>query len=113
MLPAQARLRSSSLIADTVKRGTSARKRYLVVHFLSAPSTADATPRVAFAVNKAVGGSVVRNQVVRRLRHVVNGHLPDLPRGCTMVVRALPAAATASSADFDRDLSTLLRQVVP
>lgn len=112
MLPVQARLRSSNLIADTVKRGTSARRHYLVVHFLAAPPTADETPKVAFAVNKAVGGSVVRHRVVRRLRHVVNGHLSELPRGCTMVVRALPVAATASSADFDRDLSTLLRQVV-
>lgn len=51
------------------------------------------TPRVGFVVSKAVGNSVTRNRVERRLRHLVRPLLPDLSEGTLVVVRALPAAA--------------------
>ena len=111
MLPARSRLRDHQL-ATTVKRGTRVGRRYLIVHFMAASGSSDEEPKVAFAVSKSVGGSVVRHRVVRRLRHVVASHLRDLPAGSCVVVRALPAAAAASSADLDRDLSALFSRVV-
>jgi ribonuclease P protein component len=72
-------------------------------------SGGSAAPRAGFVVSKAVGGSVVRHRVTRRLRHVVQPRLADLPAGARLVVRALPPAATASSAELADDLDAGLR----
>ncbi len=115
MLPARARLRDRALLATTVRRGTRSGRRYLVVHFLAADSATNedqsASAKVGFAVSKAVGGSVVRHKVTRRLRHVVAAHLEELPTGSRIVVRALPAAANATSADLDHDFTTAISRV--
>ena len=60
--------------------------------------------RAGFVVSKAVGNAVVRNQVRRRLRHLVRDRIGALPPGALLVVRALPAAAGASSAVLAADL---------
>lgn len=67
--------------------------------------------RAAFAVSKAVGGSVVRHRVTRRLRAQLLPLLDRLPSGTDVVVRALPEAATASSADLRIDLEHALGRV--
>ena len=79
----------------------------LVVHLVTpdqeessgpAPSPeASACPRVGFVVSRAVGNSVVRHRVVRRLRAQVAQRLETLPSGSDVVVRALPPAAQATS----------------
>ena len=66
-------------------------------------------PVAGFVVSKAVGGSVVRHRVTRRLRHLVAPRLADLPATARLVVRALPPAATASSAELAADLDSGLR----
>jgi ribonuclease P protein component len=68
-------------------------------------------PRVGFVVNKAVGNSVIRHRVQRRLRHLVREHLASLPPTGVLVVRALPAAATASSGELAADLARCLQRV--
>jgi ribonuclease P protein component len=55
-----------------------------------------------------VGGSVVRHTVTRRLRHLVRDRLASLPPGTDLVVRALPPAASASSAQLGADLDAAL-----
>ena len=65
-------------------------------------------PRAGFVVSKAVGGSVVRHAVVRRLRPLVAERLSALPPGSRVVLRALPAAAAATSAMLARDLDAAL-----
>lgn len=122
MLPVRSRLKDRNALASTIRRGQRARHRSLVIHYLQPQAQpvpdqpgqdqSEQTPQIAFAVNKAVGNSVVRHRVVRRLRHVMVGHLAELPTGSSLVVRALPSAASASSADFDRDISVLLPRVV-
>ena len=57
-------------------------------------------------VGRTVGNSVVRHRVIRRLRHLVRDRLALLPAGSLLVVRALPPAALASSADLGRDLDS-------
>ena len=64
------------------------------------PSTA----RAGFVVGKAVGNSVVRHRVTRRLRAVVAAELDRLPASSDLVVRARPEAADAASAVLRRDL---------
>lgn len=123
MLPSSARLRRSTDFSETVRRGARAGRPLLVVHLdlasdagtASAPeSRPGEPPRAGFVVSKAVGGSVVRHAVVRRLRHVMRPRLEGLPSGSRLVVRALPAAAAASSqqlaADLDGALGSALRK---
>ena len=62
-------------------------------------------PRAGFVVGKAVGNSVVRHRVTRRLRALVLEQLHRLPDTADLVVRARPEAAAASSADRRRDLT--------
>jgi ribonuclease P protein component len=70
-----------------------------------------AAPRVGFVVSKTVGNSVVRHRVTRRLRHVLRDRLGTVRPGCTLVVRALPSAATAASADLGSDIDAALRRL--
>ncbi|WP_086678905.1 ribonuclease P protein component [Amycolatopsis pretoriensis] len=116
MLPAAARLRRSEDFRVVLRRGSRAGKRRLVVHALTTdPSgAADAVPsaaRAGFVVSKAVGNSVVRHRVTRRLRHLVSARLGTLPPGSALVVRALPPAASASSAELGADLDAALRRL--
>lgn len=59
------------------------------------PATAES--RAAVVVPKAVGTAVIRNQVRRRLRHLLAAALPDLPPGSAVVIRVVPPAAGLSS----------------
>lgn len=117
MLPRSARLRRSQEFTETVRRGARAGRPLLVVHLVLAPGAGTAAapesrpgsdPRAGFVVSKAVGGSVARHAVTRRLRHLIVSRLAALPRGTTVVVRALPGAAQASSAALGLDLDAAL-----
>lgn len=89
--------------------------RTLVVHLLdpaeSEGPAEQSAARVGFVVSKAVGNAVVRNRVKRRLRHLAREHVTTLPGRCVLVVRALPPAATATSAELDGDLTRCLQRV--
>jgi len=65
---------------------------------------ADQTPRVGLAVPKAVGGSVVRNRVRRRLRALSAQRIGSWPTGSQVVIRALAPAASTSFADLGAEL---------
>ena len=69
-------------------------------------------PRAGLVVSKAVGGSVVRHRVSRRLRHLLAPRLGDLPPGAMVVIRALPPAAGATSSELADDLDTGLLGVL-
>lgn len=72
---------------------------------------AGGAPRAGFVVSKAVGNSVVRHRVTRRLRHVVAPRLAALPAGAMVVVRALPPAGGASSATFAAEVDSALAKL--
>lgn len=66
--------------------------------------------RVGFIVSKAVGNAVVRNRVKRRLRaiaaaelSVASGHLLS-DSNTAIVIRALPASASASWSELKADV---------
>lgn len=92
-------------------------------------------PRVGFVVSKAVGNAVVRHAVTRKLRHVmlelIADERPDagadadstadagagdtsstarplIPDSVDVVVRALPASATATSQELAKDVRSAL-----
>ena len=108
MLAAAQRLRRSTDFAAAIRGGRRAGRGTVVVHlFLEEPAQAS-TARAGFVVSKAVGNAVVRNRVRRRLRHLVRPLLAGLPDGAILVVRALPAAASASFAALGTDLDGAL-----
>jgi ribonuclease P protein component len=106
MLATAHRLRRRSEFAAAIRTGHRARRPSLVVHLMT--GAGDAPPRVGFVVSRAVGGAVERNRVRRRLRHLVCGHLDALPPGALLVVRALPAAATAPYRRLGDDLTAAI-----
>ncbi len=116
MLPRAARLHTSREFSAVIRSGRRAATSRLVVHVLTPsarplPSAASATApaRAGFVVSRQVGNSVVRHRVTRQLRPLIISRLATLPPGTDVVVRALPAAAAASSAALEGDLSAGLR----
>jgi ribonuclease P protein component len=105
VLPRAARLHRSADFTEVVRRGRRASRSTLTVHLLLG---ADGPARAGLVVSKAVGGSVVRSTVSRRLRHLLRDRLATLPQGSRLVVRAAPAAATATSAALGGDLDAAL-----
>src|SRR3954452_9515945 len=106
-------MRRSTDFTAVVRGGVRVRGGVLVVHHRTrlepqldtdtGTSPAD-PPRVGLVVGRAVGGSVVRHGVSRRLRAQLAARLDRLPAGSGTVVRALPEAAAASSAVLGRNL---------
>ena len=109
MLPRERRLSRRTDFTEVVRGGRRAGRRLLTVH-LSLPAATDSPlpARAGLVVSKAVGGSVVRTRVSRRLRHLLRDRLPAMPDGTRVVVRAAPAAAEADSAALGRDLDSAL-----
>jgi ribonuclease P protein component len=122
VLAAAQRLRRRVDFTETVRAGRRASRGSVVVHVASSvgsfegnvagsiePARAEQLPaRAGFVVSRSVGGAVVRNQVKRRLRHLVRDRLAGLPAGTRLVVRALPSAADRSYEDLGRDLEAAL-----
>jgi ribonuclease P protein component len=108
VLAAGQRLRHSADFAAAIRGGRRVGRGTVVVHLLLEEPVQATTARAGFVVSKAVGNAVVRNQVRRRLRHLVRPLLADLPDGSTLVVRALPKAATAAFPALSSDLETAL-----
>jgi ribonuclease P protein component len=95
-------MRRSTDFASVVQSGRRSRGGPLVVHQQSDLGATAAL--VGFVVGKSVGGSVVRHRVSRRLRAQMGRRLGALPAGSGTVVRALPEAATATSAQLGQGL---------
>ncbi|APE37878.1 ribonuclease P protein component [Nocardia mangyaensis] len=120
MLPEPYRLHHRAEFSRTVRRGQRIGRRDLVVHAFTHryDEIADGDslvrvggPRFGLIVSKAVGNAVVRHYVARRLRHMCAQVVDELPVGTDVVIRALPGAASADSAELLRQLRTGLRKL--
>lgn len=103
-----------------MRRGQRIGRRDLVVHAFTHTydDVADGDslvrvggPRFGLIVSKAVGNAVVRHRVARRLRHMCAQVIDELPADTDVVIRALPGAATADSAELLRQLRAGLRKL--
>lgn len=116
MLPAPTRMTTSAEFDTAVRRGVRAGSPALVVHYLAGEGVGGPgrplLPRVGFVVGRAVGGAVVRNQVRRRLRHLMRSRIERLPAGSAIVVRASGAVAGRNSAELGQELDRLLDRVL-
>jgi ribonuclease P protein component len=104
-------MRRSDDFTSVVRAGARTRRGCLVVH-VSRDLDAGAPPQVGLIVGKTVGGSVVRHRVARRLRGQLATRLSGLPAGSGVVVRALPEAASATSARLGSDLDAALDRLL-
>jgi ribonuclease P protein component len=117
VLPAAHRLTDGEAFRRAVRTGRRAGSRTLVVHLddelqdQAGGAVPERGPRVGFVVSRAVGNAVTRNRVQRRLRHLAREHLGSLPPAAVLVVRALPDAGAASSAELRADLARCLQRV--
>lgn len=123
MLPQQSRMRRAEDFRRVLRTGRRAGGSVLTGHLLLpvGPDSGAGTPgevlsgdpaKVGFVVSRAVGSAVVRNRVKRRLRELMRGRLASLPRGCLLVLRAHPAAASARQADLAADLDLVIGRLL-
>lgn len=95
-----------------MRHGRRAARGSVVVHLLTTAPASSSTPKVGFVVSRSVGESVTRNQVRRRLRHLMRERLHQLPAGAMLVLRATPTAARHGSAELATDLDQALATVM-
>lgn len=105
MLAQQHRMRASAQFSQTTRSGVRSGRRNLVLY---TAKTNEEPTLTGFIVSKAVGNAVTRNKTKRRLRDQIKGFVTANPTGYSIVVRALPAAATASYAELASDLHSAL-----
>lgn len=104
-------MRRAEDFTDAVGGGARSGTRRLVVHLGSSAGASAAPPRAGLVVSKAVGNAVERNRVKRRLRGLLASRIDDLHGGDKLVVRALPAARGASSAELGAALDSALSRI--
>jgi ribonuclease P protein component len=109
VLPPANRLRTRQDFSRALRTGRRVPGRLVVLHL--ALTDRVEPPRVGLAVGRAVGTSVTRHRVARRLRHLLRARLVRLPAGALLVVRALPSAGPASSAQLGEALDAGLARV--
>lgn len=78
-----------------------------MTHVLASESTA---VRFGFIVSKQVGTAVTRNTVRRRLKAVCAAALPQIRPGTDVVIRALPASASATFPQLRDEVHRCLRR---
>ncbi len=67
-------------------------------------------PRFGFIVSRQVGSAVIRNTIRRRLKAVCAEALPTIRGGASVVIRALPSAATVDYATLRADVVRCLER---
>ncbi|QYH19002.1 ribonuclease P protein component [Corynebacterium aquatimens] len=127
MLPRPHKLSSSADFRRAMRKGARAGSRTLMVHVYRQNTTAEDTthdpaaqdppvihggPRFGLVVSKQVGNAVTRHAVSRKLREVLRANVDKLEPSHHVVVRALPAAATATSAELEADYLHALRKAL-
>ncbi len=114
MLPADHRLTSPDDFRRTIRSGSKQVTPTVIVHCSRVDRVESNAPaRFGITVSKAVGGSVVRHRVSRRIRHAIADAMKDpsieIPPGSRWVLRALPRAAEA---DVASDVRTAIARTV-
>ena len=130
VLPAQARLRRRPEFTAVVRSGRRAGRPTMVLHYLperpvaadgashaspaarNRPTAGASSARVGLVVGRAVGNSVVRHRVSRRLRAAAVGELHRLPPSADLVLRARPEAAVADFGTLRADLAAGLDRLL-
>ena len=105
MLPQGARLTASSDFARATKSGVRVTTQHFVGYLYISPVTNAASAKCGLIISKAVGGSVKRHRVARKVRHAITPLIPSLPTGSLLVIRAL-------GQDGDNNLETEISELI-
>jgi len=105
VLPVDARLTQSSDFARATKSGIRVTTQHFVGYLYISPVTNDASAKCGLIISKAVGGSVKRHRVARKVRHAITPLIPSLPTGSLLVIRAL-------GQDGDTNLETEISELI-
>ena len=116
VLPAPHRLTRGDDLRRVSRDGRRGGSDTLVVHLLTrdagSSGTAGDPVRVGFVVSRAVGSSVLRHRVQRRLRHLCRDRLSQFSPGSELVVRALAPAGRATYQELGADLDRCLQRAL-
>ena len=96
MLAKSARLTESGDFARATKSGI----RYSSTNFVGYLylTESDQPARAGLIISKAVGSSVTRHRLARKIRHCIFNNYSRLPTGSLLVIRGLNKSATADCA---------------
>ena len=67
--------------------------------------------RLGISVKRALGGSVVRNRIRRRVREMFRLHRREIPAGWDIVVHPRSSVATAEFRTLEAELLNLLQNI--
>ena len=107
MLAKSARLTESGDFARATKSGI----RYSSTNFVGYLylTELDEPARAGLIISKAVGSSVARHRLARKIRHCIFDHYATLPTGSLLVIRGLNKSATA---DCKLEISTVVAHLL-
>ena len=109
MLAKSARLTESGDFARATKSGI----RYSSTNFVGYLyiTEFDRPARAGLIISKAVGSSVARHHLARKIRHCIREHYTSLPIGALLVIRGLNKSANADcSSEITTVVTNLLRK---
>jgi len=89
--------------------GTRMTSRYFAAFCLKSPES-EFPARFGFTTPRAVGKSVVRNRLKRRMREAVRGHLPNFPPHCSIVFNPRRTALDAPFEDLCGEIGRILER---
>ena len=107
MLAKSARLTESGDFARATKSGIRYSSTNFVGYLYLTQSQEPA--RAGLIISKAVGSSVARHRLARKIRHCIRDQYSALPNGALLVVRGLNKSAQADCAD---EIATILTNLV-
>lgn len=110
MLAKPNRLTRGSDYKATVRRGSRCAGAHTITYFGSSADVSTDAPRFGFIVSRQVGSAVTRNTIRRRLKAVCAEALPSIRGGASIVIRALPSAATIDYATLRADVVRCLER---
>ena len=107
MLAKSARLTESGDFARATKSGI----RYSSTNFVGYLYLGefDQPARAGLIINKAVGSSVARHRLARKIRHCIFDNYAILPTGSLLVIRGLNNSADA---DCKSEIATVVAQLI-
>jgi ribonuclease P protein component len=109
VLPSDARLTSSSDFARATKSGIRVTSQHFVGYLYISPVTNNASAKCGLIISKAVGGSVKRHRVARKVRHAVAPTISSLPSGSLLVIRAL---GQDGDSNIESEISELIAKLI-
>jgi ribonuclease P protein component len=109
VLPVDARLTQSSDFARATKSGIRVTTQHFVGYLYISPVTNEASVKCGLIISKAVGGSVKRHRVARKVRHAITPLIPSLPTGSLLVIRAL---GQDGDTNLESEISELITKLI-